>query len=68
MGEAAAHYDGDRFNRSFAPYAAWDEAMVYGCVCDPGYGGYDCSQQECPLGSDPRSGAQVPPPPSLGQR
>ena len=23
------------------------------CDCDPGYGGYDCSQRFCPYGIDP---------------
>jgi len=26
---------------------------MYGCVCDPGYEGYDCSEISCPMGDDP---------------
>jgi hypothetical protein len=28
--------------------------MVYGCVCDPGFMGYDCSLKPCRKGPDPR--------------
>jgi len=31
----------------------WDSYMIYGCTCDAGYSGYDCSEQDCPLGDDP---------------
>lgn len=32
---------------------AWDSGIHYGCKCDAGYRGYDCSQKECPSESDP---------------
>ncbi|KAJ8605581.1 hypothetical protein CTAYLR_000006 [Chrysophaeum taylorii] len=34
-------------------YEEWDSDMVYGCACDAGWTGYDCSERECPRGDDP---------------
>merc|ERR1711871_833065 len=34
----------------------WDYNKLYGCKCDPGYYGYDCSQRTCPEGDDPLTG------------
>lgn len=34
------------------PYT-WDKDRVYGCYCDEGYEGYDCSLKTCPIGPDP---------------
>jgi hypothetical protein len=31
----------------------WDYDMMYGCHCDEGWEGYDCSLQQCPRGDDP---------------
>lgn len=37
-----------------ATYAnAWDSGMHYGCLCDAGYRGPDCSLIECPSMDDP---------------
>jgi hypothetical protein len=33
-------------------YEAYDSAQQYGCRCDDGYRGADCSQIECPSGAD----------------
>merc|ERR1712048_420730 len=33
--------------------AAWDTAMQYGCLCDVGFRGVDCSLVECPTSYDP---------------
>jgi len=33
--------------------ATWDHDKVYGCLCDEGYTGYDCSLKTCPYGDDP---------------
>lgn len=30
--------------------------VVVGCVCDPGWQGYDCSLRSCPMGRDPTTG------------
>lgn len=35
---------------------AYDGAQQYGCKCDSGYRGADCSQTECPSGEDPLGG------------
>jgi len=34
----------------------WDYDMIYGCICDEGYFGYDCSKRACPTGDDPEVG------------
>ena len=34
-------------------YSNWDADKLYGCVCDLGYAGFDCSLQVCPSGDDP---------------
>ena len=34
----------------------WDSTKEVGCVCDPGYRGPSCLEQECPSGADPLSG------------
>lgn len=31
----------------------WDADKIYGCICDEGYDGYDCSISICPSGDDP---------------
>jgi hypothetical protein len=36
----------------------WDHDKIYGCRCDEGYTGYDCSLHKCPYGDDPLSGTQ----------
>jgi len=33
--------------------STWDASRIYGCKCDYGWTGYDCSEMECPLGDDP---------------
>ena len=34
-------------------YTLWDAAVTYGCVCDWGYTGADCSLRHCAYGDDP---------------
>ena len=31
----------------------WDADRLFGCVCDEGFGGFDCTEKVCPLGDDP---------------
>lgn len=31
----------------------WDALKIFGCLCDSGYMGYDCSLRVCPFGDDP---------------
>ena len=33
-------------------YYTWDAHRVFGCKCDEGYSGYDCSLRDCPRGND----------------
>jgi hypothetical protein len=37
----------------------WDADRIYGCVCDLGYEGPDCSLRQCPFGDDPITSGQV---------
>jgi hypothetical protein len=32
---------------SFAYTDVWDAEMIFGCVCDPGFTGHDCSLRKC---------------------
>jgi hypothetical protein len=36
--------------------AAWDATKMYGCKCEAGFRGPDCSLVECPSGADPQGG------------
>lgn len=57
MAEAAANYDGVGLT-NVTTYSLWDANKIFGCVCDDGFYGYDCSLQECPLGDDPLTTGQ----------
>lgn len=35
---------------------AWDAKKMYGCKCEAGFRGPDCSMIECPSGTDPQGG------------
>jgi len=35
---------------------AWDAKKIFGCKCEVGYRGPDCSMKECPSGVDPQGG------------
>lgn len=37
----------------------WEADMMYGCVCDETYSGYDCSIRSCQSGDDPLSIGQL---------
>jgi len=39
----------------------WDGDMMYGCNCDLGYFGPDCSLKDCPRGDDPFTGTAINP-------
>ena len=34
----------------------WDADMIWGCICDDGFFGEQCSSKFCPVGDDPRTG------------
>jgi hypothetical protein len=34
-------------------YTNWEADKLQGCLCDPGWEGYDCSYRSCPTGADP---------------
>lgn len=36
----------------------WEADNWYGCLCDEGYFGYDCSRRTCPKGDDPLTSSQ----------
>ncbi|KAJ8599458.1 hypothetical protein CTAYLR_008049 [Chrysophaeum taylorii] len=37
----------------------WDAHRVFGCACDDGWTGYDCSLRTCPTGDDPGTYGQA---------
>lgn len=37
----------------------WDADRIFGCYCDDGYMGYDCSLLVCPSGDDPDTRTQL---------
>lgn len=39
-------------------YNQWDADKMYGCICDLGYTGFDCSIRVCPSGDDPLTTSQ----------
>lgn len=39
-------------------YRFWDADMSQACICDPGYGGADCSERQCAMGDDPLTTGQ----------
>jgi len=40
-------------SQQFAYSAPWDADKIFGCVCDAGFTGFDCSLRVCPTGDDP---------------
>lgn len=49
----------DEWSRSFTYDRVWDSKKIQGCLCDPHFAGYDCSEQICPNGDDPLTKGQV---------
>lgn len=54
-----AYNDGYLFNHT-TTYTMWDANMFWGCKCDSGYAGADCSQRVCESGIDPRRSSTSP--------
>lgn len=52
--QAAELYDGWTLNHTTSYSLPWDANLLFGCQCDPGYSGYDCSERICESGPDPR--------------
>lgn len=50
---AASEQDGIAFNHS-TTYTLWDADIIYGCKCNPGQSGADCSQRICEVAPDTR--------------
>jgi hypothetical protein len=44
----------ERVGRNYS--VPWDAMKIWGCVCDIGSRGPDCSLLECPSGADPLGG------------
>ena len=57
----AEHKDGVRLTAAPTTYTLWDHDMIFGCVCEEGFGGHDCSTmvRACPTGDDPLTTGQV---------
>lgn len=58
MREAAQIEDNTNFFVS-TTYTVWDADKIYGCQCDNGFMGFDCSLRACPTGDDPMTTGQV---------
>ncbi|KAL7541839.1 hypothetical protein ACHAXR_011265 [Thalassiosira sp. AJA248-18] len=57
--------DADCSNRDYSACSAvnvyetpWEADQFFGCLCDAGYAGYDCSIRTCATGDDPLTGSQ----------
>ncbi|KAL9189485.1 hypothetical protein ACHAXT_009160 [Thalassiosira profunda] len=48
LAESTRNHESQQFS-----YNLWDADKIFGCTCDLGYTGYDCSLRECPRGDDP---------------
>eukprot|EP00611_Tribonema_gayanum_P023735 TRINITY_DN5061_c0_g1_i1.p1 TRINITY_DN5061_c0_g1~~TRINITY_DN5061_c0_g1_i1.p1 ORF type:complete len:774 (-),score=126.31 TRINITY_DN5061_c0_g1_i1:1203-3524(-) len=53
MLQADTMIDEWQLNTTTSPYSSgghWEASKIYGCVCDLGFGGYDCSEKLCESG------------------
>ena len=50
--DVGPHKDDLQFTET-ATYNLWDAERIFGCVCDYGYQGHDCSERTCAWGDDP---------------
>jgi hypothetical protein len=57
--DAGTLKDDVNFFSTVAYSTMWDAERIFGCVCDAGYTGYDCSATICPFGDDPMTISQV---------
>lgn len=57
--EAAREVDDVSLTVATTYTTPWDAEMVYGCACDYGFSGIDCSIIECVRGDDPMTVGQV---------
>ncbi|GBG28563.1 Tenascin [Hondaea fermentalgiana] len=57
--DAARLKDDRNFFREVTYATSWEATRIYGCMCEPGWYGYDCSKKECPRGDDPMTTGQV---------
>jgi hypothetical protein len=53
LSTAASENDGYNLNHTTS-YDLWDGNLIFGCNCEIGYSGADCSQRVCEYGVDPR--------------
>jgi len=51
VSEAAWKYDSVALHRHHE-YTSWDADQMQGCVCDPGWDGFACDVQQCPVNID----------------
>ena len=58
MGELGSMQDDVRTFNAYT-YSLWDADKIYGCLCDDGFEGYDCSKKACATGDDPLTTGQV---------
>ena len=55
LSSAASIYDGFKLNHTTSYENVWDARMIYGCTCDVGFSGFDCSLRDCGRGDDFRT-------------
>lgn len=53
MYEAGTMWDGLTVQHPPVYYDSWEADKIQGCLCDPGWEGFDCSLRKCPWGRDP---------------